>query len=143
MRPSARLAVTLTALLGMPGLALAQHAAKANPKDKDVAADAAQVAVDPKTHELRQPTREEVEELLEAMKPYLDQSSEGLTPVTYPDGTIGLDLQDRFQSVSVARVDSDEVHARCVTTPDEARAFLAGPRAKPEPKPATPALEEK
>ena len=140
MRPSVRLAMTLAALLGIPGMALAQHAAKANPKDKDVAADAAQVAVDPKTHELRQPTREEVEELLQGMEPLVNQSTEGLRTVTLPDGTQVLDLEDRFQSVSVAKVEGGRVSTRCVSTSGEARAFL---KSKDAPKPAAPALEER
>lgn len=146
MRPWMRSAAALcaAALLGVPGLALAQHAAKAHPKDQDAAGDAAQVAVDPTTDQIRQPTREEVQELLQGMKPYLDQSTDGLIQVTAPDGSVGVDLQDRFQSVSVARVGSAGVSTECVSTAEEARAFLERPLAAPAPKaPAAPALEEK
>jgi len=136
--------IAVTALLGLPGLALAQHAAKAHPKNDDGGGSAATVAVDPETRKLRQPTREEVEELLRGMERHLDQSSAGLTAVTRPDGVVLVDLQDRFQSVSVAKVENGRVATRCVSTSGEARAFLDGPASNPQPKPAaTPALEEK
>lgn len=144
MRLTIRVAITLVALLGLPGLALAQHAGKGQAKDKDGAGDGVQVAVDPATGKLRQPTREEVETLLQGMQRQLDQSSEGLTVVRQPNGVMTIDLDDRFQSVSVARVGAGGVSTECVSTPGEARAFLERPAPEPVKKAvATPILEEK
>lgn len=138
------LAAALVALIGTPDRALAQHAAKAQAKDQDVAADGVKVAADPQTGKLRPPTREEVEALLQGMKPFLDQSSDGLRELRGAGGAVGVDLQDRFQSVSVARTSAGGVETECVTSPAEARAFLGRDGARPAPKaPATPALEEK
>jgi hypothetical protein len=62
---------------------------------------------------------------LDAMAPYVSQSGEGLTQVQHENGAISIDLQDRFQSVSVARVATDgSAVVRCVTTRPEAEQFV-------------------
>ncbi len=136
--------MAIAALVGSPDRAAAQHAGKGQPRDPEVAADGAKVAADAQTGKLRPPTREEVEQLMAGMKPFVDQSSDGLREIQGAGGAVGVDLGDRFQSVSVARVSSRGVETECVTSADEARAFLL--RAAPDAKtaaPAAPALEEK
>ena len=93
--------------------------------DAQPGASGASAAVD-KNGKLRAITAEEAKALLDAMAPYISQSSEGLTPVHHQSGAISIDLQDRFQSVSVARVATDgSPVVRCVTTRAEAEQFLA------------------
>jgi hypothetical protein len=130
--------------LASPSIALAQHAAKDKAHDPDgeeVAAVAGQQAAnDPATGRLRQPTREEAKALAEALKDMVNQSTEGLTVVQHADGTKSVDLQDRFQSVSVAKVSDGAVETRCVTSAEEAKEFL---ESAPQPKAQQPALEDR
>jgi hypothetical protein len=109
--------------------ALANQAAKGSrpaPGDKEeiaVDVNGATVSVD-KNGKLRAPTREEAAALLEAMSKHLDQSTDGLQVRTFPDGTRTVDLQDRFQDVSLAKVQGGKVVTTCVATKAEAKAFL-------------------
>ena len=100
-------------------------------------------------NEVRQPTEEEMQVLLEGMKPLVDQSDEGLTVYELSDGTKAVYLEERFQSVAVAKTNADRsVSAECVNNQKEAEEFLksdskkktetkeAAKKAKPEPAPA-------
>ncbi|HSN91274.1 MAG TPA: hypothetical protein VLS93_08595 [Anaeromyxobacteraceae bacterium] len=84
----------------------------------------AQVAVD-EDGALRAPTAEESKALADATGDALSQSDKGLSERRLPDGTVQVDLQGRFESLSVARVVNGQVVARCVTSPGEAADFLA------------------
>ena len=119
-------------------LAFAQHAAKG-----DNGVNGQQVAVDKQTGKLRQPSAEEVQQLLDGLTPMVNTSVEGLKVVRRDDGSAFVDLQDRFQSVSVAKIGADgKVEQKCVTTVDEAKQFLnADTKKKTAAKPAP--LEEK
>lgn len=56
----------------------------------------------------------------------LSRSSEGLVFQRGPDGTISVDLQGRFQNVSVARIDADgEIRTGCVASHASLAEFLA------------------
>ncbi len=128
------------AALSVPQIALAQHAGKGRAPDDGDQPAAVQAAVDPKSGKVRAPTREEVKALLEAAGGVVSQSAEGLSVVRRPDGVRYLDLEGRFESVSLAKIEDGEVRTGCVTTPQEARRFLEGPS---QPAPAAPAkLEE-
>src|SRR5215510_11241576 len=75
---------------------------------------------------LRAITPEEARALVDGIAKYVDQSGEGLTPVQQPNGVMAIDLQDRFQSVSLARITADGTPVvRCVSTKAEAEQFLA------------------
>jgi hypothetical protein len=126
-------------LLASP--AVAQHAGKhdavskakeADQPDADSAAGST-AAFDTATGKLRALTREEARALIDAMAPSLNQSAEGLSPVLHPDGTVSMDLQGRFESVSLARVRTDDsVATRCVSTVGETEQFLGvDPKARP------------
>lgn len=122
-------------------LALAQHAAKG-----DNGVNGQQAAADKQTGKLRQPSAEETKELLDGLTPLVNQSAEGLNVVKHDDGSLSVDLQDRFQNVAVAKIGADgKVEEKCVTSVAEAKDFLsrdAKPKdSKPEAK--KPALEEK
>lgn len=109
--------------------ASAQSAATSDSKDgKSSGTDAVagqQVAIDPSTKKLRQPTQEEVKELTRGMKELVNRSTEGLKPVQHPEGYISVVLEDRFMNAAVAKVNPDgTVSQLCVTTVEEAQDFL-------------------
>ncbi|HEY0379573.1 MAG TPA: hypothetical protein VGC87_21825 [Pyrinomonadaceae bacterium] len=83
------------------------------------------VAVDKKTGKLRQPTRDEAAALAEGMKKLVNQSADGLTPVYHGNGSISLDLQDRYQTIAVAKKNPDgTLTEACLSSPPEVDAFL-------------------
>lgn len=56
----------------------------------------------------------------------LSRSSEGLVFQRAPAGVVGVDLQGRFQNVSVARIDVDgEIRVGCADSHDSLAEFLA------------------
>ena len=56
----------------------------------------------------------------------LSQSTEGLVEVHHPDGTVSVNLQGRFHSASVARIDSSgKLHTTCVDNAAAAHACLS------------------
>lgn len=114
----APLALATTALL-FGAVAHAQHAAK-DPDDS------------PGRGKFRAPTKEEQDELMAAIAPRLSQSSEGLTPKLHTaTGATMIELDERFESVALARVAPDgTVVNECVTTESEAKEFLQRDLAK-------------
>ena len=57
----------------------------------------------------------------------MSRSSDGLTAVENPDGSTTIDLQGRFQSMTIARINGNgQIETRCVTSIEERDAFLAG-----------------
>lgn len=102
----------------------AESAAKA--ADEDSRGAAGQKAAVDAAGRLRPVTPEEARALVEGVARFVDQSGETLTEQYHPSGAVSIDLDDRFQSVSMARVAADgRVVTRCVTTEAEARRFLA------------------
>jgi ribosomal protein L25 (general stress protein Ctc) len=68
-------------------------------------------------------TQEQSQQVADALEG--NKSTEGLAQVKQADGTIEVDLQDRFQNVTIARRNDDgTVSAACVDTPEAAREFL-------------------
>lgn len=87
-------------------------------------------------------TPEEARKLTEGIKPLVNQSTEGLIQVKHPDGSVSMNLQGRFQNVSVARKEADgTVTQSCVNNITAATAFfkvkqqaLEAAKASPAPK---------
>lgn len=128
----------ILALILTSTLAVAQHAAKG-----DNNGNGQETASDKQGGKLRQPTAEETKQLLDGVAALVNTSVEGLVAVSHEGGRLSVDLQDRFQSVAVAKIGADgKVEQRCVTSPAEAKEFLAKESKKEAQKPA-PALEEK
>lgn len=125
-------------LMATSTFVFAQHAAKG-----DNGVNGQQAAADKQTGKLRQPSAEEAKQLLDGLAPLVSQSTEGLNVVKHDDGSLSVDLQDRFQSVVVAKAGADaKVEEKCVTSVAEAKDFLKGDtKAKEVKQPAT--LEEK
>jgi len=75
--------------------------------------------------QIRPLTPEEAKKLADSLKGMLNKSSEGLVAEHNADGSVSMDLQDRFQSVTVARENADgTVTTACVDNPRAAGAFL-------------------
>src|SRR5260370_11402791 len=83
------------------------------------------IKVDSQTGQVQELTPEEARKLAEGLKPMLNKSSEGLITVEQPDGSMSMDLQGRFQHVTVAKVNKDgTVSQACVDNPQAAGAFF-------------------
>lgn len=128
--------------LMLAGSAWAQHSGRGH--EDGFVPPGLNAAVDKTTGKLRALNADEARTLIEAMGRFLDQSSEGLVSVYHPNGMVTMDLDDRFQSVSLARVRTDgAVDMRCVGSVAEARAYL-GETAPPKRVSVAPqVLEEK
>jgi len=104
--------------------------ATANPAGKKytkVKVGGQEVFVDSQTGKIKPLTSQEAQELAQSLKTMLDKnkSSEGLVEVQNPDGSISMDLQGRFQNVTVARENEDgTVTTSCVDTPRAAANFF-------------------
>jgi hypothetical protein len=83
------------------------------------------VQIDPQTGDIQPLTPQEAEKLAAGLKPMLNRSTEGLTPMQHADGSKTVDLQGRFRNVTVARVNKDgSVTQSCVDNPRAAGAFF-------------------
>lgn len=70
-------------------------------------------------------TPEEAQRLAEAIKPLVNQSTEGLVQVHHADGSVSMDLQGRFQNVTVAKKEANgTISQSCVNNIDSAAAFF-------------------
>ena len=75
--------------------------------------------------QIRPLTQEEAQKLAEGLKGMLNKSSEGLVEEHHADGSVTVDLQGRFQSVTVARENADgTITQSCVDNPRAAAAFF-------------------
>lgn len=70
-------------------------------------------------------TPQEAETMAQGLKPLLNKSTEGLKQVQHRDGSVSLDLEGRFQNVTVARINKDgTVTTSCVDNARAAGAFF-------------------
>ena len=73
---------------------------------------------------IRPLTSEEARQLADGLKKMLNKSTEGLVEEHNADGSVSLDLKDRFQNVTIARVNADgSVATTCVDNPKAAAKF--------------------
>lgn len=86
---------------------------------------ALRVQLDPETGEFVPVTGLDKAELDRQMKQKLNRSPDGLHEVHHPDGRVSVDLEGRFQSLSVATTDSaGNVRSGCVSTTKELDQFM-------------------
>jgi hypothetical protein len=84
-----------------------------------------EVQIDSETGQMKQLTPEEAKKLAAGLKQVINRSEEGLVPVQHPDGSVSVDLQGRFQNVTVARVNDDgTVSTSCVDNAQSAGEFF-------------------
>jgi hypothetical protein len=106
-----------------PSPALA--ASKQQPNFITVKVAGRDVQVDPQTGQIKQLTPQEAQQLAEGLKGMFNKSTEGLVAVREPDGSLSMDLQGRFQNVTVARTNGDgSVSQSCVDNPEAAANFF-------------------
>ena len=83
------------------------------------------VQVDSQTGQIKPLTPQEAQQLAEGLKGMLNQSTEGLVQVKHADGHVSMDLDGRFQNVTVARINEDgSLSQSCVDNPQAAASFF-------------------
>jgi hypothetical protein len=96
-----------------------------------------QVAVDPQTGKVRQPTPEEIEKLSRSVQSMFSNSkslTSAAQPVTSRDGTVGMAVGSEYLNVWVVRINPDgSASQACLDSAAAASSFFAG----------APAAEEK
>ena len=127
------LLATAAALGGRPASA-AEKAAPAQQEARNVPAAGMQVAIDPQTGRLRQPTAEESRQLLQALAVHF-QPAKSVAATQWAGGLLSVVLGEEYDSVALARIDANGgVAGACVDSLAGAQQFLEG---------AGPVLEEK
>ena len=70
-------------------------------------------------------TAEEAQRLANGLAPMLDDSADGLVQVKHADGSVSMDLEGRFQNVTVARITAEgTIEQSCVDNPRAAAKFF-------------------
>lgn len=83
------------------------------------------VLIDGQTGEIKPLTSGEAQKLAEGLAPMLDQSTDDVRVVRHPDGSSSMNLEGRFQNVTVARVNKDgSLSQSCVDNPQAAGKFF-------------------
>jgi len=86
-----------------------------------------QVAIDPKTGRVQQPTAEQAQALAAALQHLVTRETEGLPVTELPGGGVMVNLDDTFQEVAMATVDrKGRVRLHCVNDAAQAMAILNG-----------------
>ena len=65
------------------------------------------------------------EKLAEGLGQLVNQSTEGLAEVHHSDGSVSINLEDRFQNVSVAKVTDGKLSQSCLDNPQSAGVFFS------------------
>jgi len=75
--------------------------------------------------QIRPLSQAEAQQMAEGLKALVNQSTEGLKQVHHADGSVSMDLDGRFQSVTLAKkAENGKVAQSCVDNPASAAAFL-------------------
>ncbi|HXD34202.1 MAG TPA: hypothetical protein VN643_24005 [Pyrinomonadaceae bacterium] len=83
------------------------------------------IQIDPQTGQIKPLTQEEAQRLAQGLKELANQSTEGLKQVPHADGSVTMDLEDRFQNVTLARRDAEgNVTTSCVDNPEAGAKFF-------------------
>lgn len=95
-----------------------------------------QVSIDPATGKLRAPSPEEARAMTASLERIFRQSTQGLQAEQRSDGSLKLDLEGRFLSVSLGRRNPDgSVTTDCTNSLQHALKWL-GAAPAPQPRPA-------
>jgi len=137
----------MTLILGAGTGVFAQkaHIDKSEKKDEGKAQAAGQQsAVDAKTGQVTQPTKDEADALNEAMKKLFDRPTDELKATYLPDGTVMIALPEEFMEVSVIKINPDgSKTVECVSGMKAAEESLKsqGAGAKADSAPGAPAAQ--
>src|SRR3954462_11642005 len=111
-----RILLTTAFALALVSIASAQTASNSASSTSVVAGQT--VAIDKATGKLRQPTPEEAKILSAGIAKMTNRSTDGLVVKHHANGSKSIDLQGRFQSVSVAKMNPNgTVDETCVNNP--------------------------
>jgi ribosomal protein L25 (general stress protein Ctc) len=124
--PSLGVATPRPAQVGVPA------AAAAKPSDGYVTVEVngRKLQVNAKTLQQAPLSQEQSRQIADALRD--NKSTEGLVEVRNADGSVSMDLQGRFQNVTIAkRNDDGSVSTACVDTPEGATSFLNQTEATP------------
>ncbi|MEK6283943.1 MAG: hypothetical protein AABN95_26630 [Acidobacteriota bacterium] len=100
----------------------AQMTEKTNLRNSKLAAQDVPASGDAQDQQL---TRDEAQKLGAGLNELVNQSTDGLVEVQHADGSVSVDLEGRFQNVTVAKVNKDgSVSQSCVDNPKAAGAFF-------------------
>jgi hypothetical protein len=69
-------------------------------------------------------TQRDRDALASGLKDMINQSTEGLVETRHSDGSVSVNIEDRFQSVTVAKDDNGRLSQSCVDNPQAAGAFF-------------------
>ena len=69
-------------------------------------------------------TQSDRDALAGGLKDMINQSTEGLAEIHHSDGSVSVNVEDRFQSVTVAKDDNGRLSQSCVDNPQAAGAFF-------------------
>lgn len=69
-------------------------------------------------------TQRDRDALAGGLKEMINQSTEGLVETRHSDGSVSVNIEDRFQSVTVAKDDNGRLSQSCVDNPQAAGAFF-------------------
>jgi len=95
------------------------------PKYRTVRVAGQDIQVDAQTGQLRPLSPQDAQRLAEGLKRLVNRSTEGLVEVHHPDGSVSVDLDGRFQNVTVARVNEDGTLTQsCIDSPEAAASFF-------------------
>jgi hypothetical protein len=84
-----------------------------------------QVQVDSETGQIEKLSPEDAQKMADGLRKLVNKSAEGLDEVHHDDGSVSIDLEDRFKNVTVAKVDEDgNLVTSCVDNPRAAGAFF-------------------
>jgi hypothetical protein len=133
----AHVAATLVITIGIGSLVFAQsaqgQASSAKNGKKYVATK--EIVRDKTTGQLRVPTTEETQVLVDQISALTNRSTENLSVTTSANGGKMMNLEGRFNGVVLGRALPDgTTEIRCVTTMDEAVAFLGLEESTPAPQ---------
>ena len=83
------------------------------------------IVVDKKTGQLRMPTKQEIDEVVESLATLAKRPSEGLPQTSVANGGVTVDLEGGFGGIMLARPNADGTwETKCVFTFEEGTEFL-------------------
>jgi hypothetical protein len=124
MRKVRALAVILLLIGGAP-LVFSQTTQQTPAKNGKKYVATKEIIFDKASGQLRKPTVEETEALVDQISSLTNRSAEGLKVVAHDNGTKSMSLEGRFNAVVLGRALADgTTEVRCVTTMQEAMEFL-------------------
>jgi hypothetical protein len=92
---------------------------------RSLRAGAQDVPLDSQTGQVRPLTQEEAQRMADGIKRLVNQSTDGLQYVRHADGSVSVDLQDRFQNIAVQKRNADGTLTQaCIDNPEAAANFF-------------------